>query len=152
MVINFHSFLLKIKNIKSWAQNLFYLIFVLPDTPFKWYIMPNLWLEIILWKSENAKMTQNGLYSLNRNFWLQPYRSFQKSSRNLRGINYQMVHICWAPSRLWQSLRLQFFKQFAIILRRYRRPCMFCCWIDAWYHQKIFRDTSLIITRHLSAL
>ena len=53
----------KLKNIISWARNWFYLILVLPDKPFKWYTMPNTWLEIIWWKSENAKMTQNGLSS-----------------------------------------------------------------------------------------
>ena len=94
----------------------------MPEKLFNWYITPNHWLEIILWKSENAKMTQNGLYSLNRNFWLQPYRSFQKSSRNLRGINYQMVHICWAPSRLKMSLTLIFLEQ-KLLARNYLRPC-----------------------------
>ena len=69
--------------------------------------MLNSWLEIILWKSVNAKMTQNGLPSQNCIFWLQPYRCFQKSPRNLRGIFYQMDHIWWAPSRLNKSPRFK---------------------------------------------
>ena len=109
----------KIKKIMSWAEKCFHLLLELPNKPFKWSTMPIPWLEINCWKSENAKMTQNGLSSPNCNFWLQLLRSFQKSSRNLRCINYQMDHICWAPSRLWKSLRLQFFKQLAIILRQY---------------------------------
>ena len=97
-----------IRNIMSWAQNWFYLTLVLPNKPFKWYTMLNSWLEIILWKSENAKMTQNGPSSPNCNFWLQPYRSFQKSPRNFRGINYQMDHIWWAPSRFETAIALKF--------------------------------------------
>ena len=70
--------------------------------------MLNSWLEIILWKSVNAKMTQKGLPSQNCIFWLQPYRFFQKSHRNLRGIFYQMDHIWWAPSRFKKSQRLKY--------------------------------------------
>ena len=106
----------KLKNIISWARNWFYLILVLPDKPFKWYTMPNPWLEIILWKSENAKMTQNCLSSPNCIFWLQSYRSFQKSSRKLRGIFYQMDHICWAHSMLKKSPRLKMRSQLSHIL------------------------------------
>ena len=54
-------------------------------------------LRSFFWKSESAKMTQNGLSSPNCFFWFQPYRSFQKSPRNLRGINYQMEYMWWAP-------------------------------------------------------
>ena len=64
-------------------------------------------LRSFFWKSESAKMTQNGLSSPNCIFWLQPYRSFQKSPRNLRGINYQMEHMWWAPHMHNNSPRLQ---------------------------------------------
>ena len=72
-----------LKNIMSWAQNWFYLTLVLPNKPFKWYTMLNSWLEIILWKSENAKMTQNGQSSQNCIFWLQPYSWLQKVTQKI---------------------------------------------------------------------
>ena len=72
----------KIKKIMSWAEKCFHLLLELPNKPFKWSTMPIPWLEINCWKSENAKMTQNGLSSPNCIFWLQSYRSFPKSYRN----------------------------------------------------------------------
>ena len=101
----------KIKKIMSWAEKCFHLLLELPNKPFKWSTMPIPWLEINCWKSENAKMTQNGLSSQNCIFWLQPQKCFQKSPRNLRGIFYQMDHIWWAPSRLKMSLALIFSEQ-----------------------------------------
>ena len=100
-------FFLTLKNIISWAQDWFYLILVLPDKPFEWYTMQNSWLQIILWISENAKMTWNGPSSQNCIFWLQLYRCFQKSPRNLRGINYQMEHMWGAQHKHKNSPRLQ---------------------------------------------
>ena len=65
----------KIKKIMSWAEKCFHLLLELPNKPFKWSTMPIPWLEINCWKSENAKMTQNGLSSPKCIFWLQPFRS-----------------------------------------------------------------------------
>ena len=91
----------------SWAEKCFHLLLELPNKPFKWSTMPIPWLEINCWKSENAKMTQNGLSSPKCIFWLQPYRSFKKSTRNLRGINYQMEYMWWAPHNNKNSPGLQ---------------------------------------------
>ena len=125
-------FFLTLKNIISWAQDWFYLILVLPDKPFEWYTMQNSWLQIILWISENAKMTWNGPSSQNCIFWLQLYRCFQKSSRNLRGIFYQMDHIWWAPSRLNKSPRFKMRSQLShtlfhsLIVTLYSYKLCFC--------------------------
>ena len=108
----------KIKKIMSWAEKCFHLLLELPNKPFKWSTMPIPWLEINCWKSENAKMTQNGLSSPKCIFWLQPYRSFKKSTRNLRGINYQMEYMWWAPHKLKNSLRLQWGSQLHCTLYR----------------------------------
>ena len=118
MVANLNSFVYKNKKIMSWAEKCFHLLLELPNKPFKWSTMPIPWLEINCWKSENAKMTQNGLSSPKCIFWLQPYRSFKKSTRNLRGINYQMEHMWWAPHKHKNSLRLQWGSQLHCTLYR----------------------------------
>ena len=109
----------------SWAEKCFHLLLELPNKPFKWSTMPIPWLEINCWKSENAKMTQNGLSSPKCIFWLQPYRSFKKSTRNLRGINYQMEHMCWAPHKHKNSLKLQGESQLHCTLYRSFIPTLY---------------------------
>ena len=109
----------------SWAEKCFYLILVLHDKPFKWSPMQIPWLEIICWKSESAKMTQNGLSSHKCIFWLQPYRSFKKSTRNLRGINYQMEYMWWAPHNNKNSPGLQLGSQLRCTLYRSFIPTLY---------------------------
>ena len=56
--------------------------------------------------------------STNIHLFLPTCIDFQKSSKNLTGLFYQMDHIWWAPSRLKKTLALIFLEKLAILLRQ----------------------------------
>ena len=102
------------------------MILVLADKLLKWYTMPNIWLDINWWKSENANMTQNSPSSPKCIYWLQVHRQFKKSPRSLslRGINYQMEYILWAQHIHKNSPRLQGGSQLRPTLYLLSSPCI----------------------------
>ena len=56
--------------------------------------------------------------STNMHHFLPACIDFKKSSKNLRGIFYQMDDIWWAPSRLKKTFALIFLEILAVLLRQ----------------------------------
>ena len=82
------------------------------------------WDQLLeIWECKNAPK----MVYLLPNVFLQPYRSFKKSTRNLRGINYQMEHMWWAPHKHKNSLRLQWGSQLHCTLYRSFIPTLPVC-------------------------